>query len=107
MTTTDTLTPVTPERLDFARLWYAGTNSALYAIASTGALTCGAVRPSVLEDGEWRQMTDAEWHSDLLRSLLRELNQLHRHGISTKSGDWVTALDWAREVARDLEMIDV
>lgn len=56
----------------FASQWYDGSDSMLYAIASTGNLTIGSVRP-------YHVLTDQEWHVYLFDALDLELAHLLRH----------------------------
>lgn len=53
------------EFLSLASEWYQGSGSMLYAIASTGSLTTGSIRPS--------GMTDEEWYVSLFDDLGSEL----------------------------------
>jgi hypothetical protein len=86
--------------VELASNWYDGSGSMLYAIASTGELTRGSIRPTISEDeksdgtdgyhseGEWitvhRQASDAEWYLGLwadlgseLRYILKTVPQTH------------------------------
>jgi hypothetical protein len=77
---------VPDEFVSLAYGWYDGQGSMLYAIASTGNLTRGSIRP--LEDaGYWdesprrwvtayRQMTDLEWYRSLYSQLWSEVARL-------------------------------
>lgn len=77
---------VPSEFVSLAYDWYDGSGSRLYAIASTGNLTRGTIRP--LEDaGYWdespkvwrtayRQMTDLEWYRSLFSQLSSEVGRL-------------------------------
>ena len=47
------------EFINLASEWYCGDGDLLYAVASTGGLTLGSIRPRN-EDGE--PMSDTEWH---------------------------------------------
>lgn len=67
---------IPPEFLDLAGAWYDGQSSMLYAVASTGGLTLGPVRPMVY--GENRHMTDEEWYWSLWSDLASELRSLIR-----------------------------
>lgn len=62
---------VTDRQRRLATEWHGGQSSMLYAVASTGALTFGTVRPS------WwpgQPMTDDEWGRHLAAKLARELD---------------------------------
>lgn len=71
---------IEPCWLDIASEWHGGQWSMLYAIASTGSLTLGSVRPNVWDDDtdEERPATDAEWYRSLLSDLSRELDLVLR-----------------------------
>ncbi len=69
-----------PEEIAACEAWHGGMSSMLYACASTGALSCGSVRPRV-RDGRYtildprshyRPMTDLEWQRDLVERLESE-----------------------------------
>lgn len=57
------------EELEAATHWYGGQGSMLYAVASTGALRRGTIRP---RHEEGRPMTDEEWMIDLAERLESE-----------------------------------
>ncbi len=57
-----------------AKMWYDGSGSRLYAVASTGDLTRGSIRPFNCAEG--RPMTDQEWELHLWEGLRRELREL-------------------------------
>lgn len=74
--------------------WHDGQSSMLYAIASTGNLTTGTVRPVYCD-------TDLEWYADLYSSLYSELYRLIR-GLDESTDDYYTLVefrDWAEEQA--------
>jgi hypothetical protein len=73
----------------FVRLaseWHAGQSSMLYAVASTGGLNPGSIRPS---DDDGNPMSDGEWHVMLWDDLESEIRACIR-----------SATDDARELAR-------
>lgn len=59
----------TPRELELASEYYAGQGSALYAIASTGKLSLGSIRPY----GDDGPMTNDEWLEHLRGKLRREI----------------------------------
>lgn len=64
----------TDDELALARDWHGGQASMLYAVASTGELRRGTVRPSVQDDrGSWWPATDLEWSAELATQLWREV----------------------------------
>ena len=58
---------VPAEFVSLASYWYDGQNDKLYAIASTGNLTMGTIRPYSTECV--RMMNDHEWHRSLFSDL--------------------------------------
>lgn len=50
--------------------WHAGQSSMLYAVASTGGLNPGSIRP---RDEDGNPMTYGEWHASLWDGLASEL----------------------------------
>lgn len=72
----DTVLEVSDDELDFAVGWHEGLSSALYAVASTGALELGSRRPMEMVDGVWESVTDAEWRYGLLDNLRKELEDV-------------------------------
>lgn len=53
---TKIVVPLTPEQVDVCSRWYDGSGSMFYAIASTGALSRGTIRPyGTATDGEWSE----------------------------------------------------
>lgn len=65
---------IEPRWLAIASEWYDGQWSMLYAVASTGSIRLGSVRP-IGDDGP---MTDADWYRSLLSDLSRELGLVIR-----------------------------
>lgn len=104
-TTDTTVWTPTPRQLRLALEWHGSLTSMTYAIASTGALSLGSVRPTVseCEHGEWthRPATDAEWRAELLWLLWREL--LEVCDLAT-GRDAVTARKWAAAVGDAWEL---
>lgn len=99
------LANTTDYRWQLAVDWHGGQTSALYAIASTGGLTRGTVRPSYPEDSEpghppaWRKATDDEWDADLLGDLHLELMDVCKSAIEQGLlRDAGIAEQWFREV---------
>lgn len=72
MTDNNTIFKASEAQRAFARDWHGGQASMLYAVASTGALSLGTIRPR-WSDGE--AFTDTEWRFDLAYDLLGELNK--------------------------------
>ena len=65
---------VPEEFIDLCNPWHSGQDSMMYAIASTGNLTTGDVRPyDAYED---RHYTDEEWYVNLFVQLEVEICQL-------------------------------
>jgi hypothetical protein len=62
---------IPPELVEFCCEWYDGQASMMYAIASTGGLTLGTIRP------RWAR-TEAEWYCGLFDNLAAEL-RIHRN----------------------------
>jgi len=56
--------------IELAREWHDGQNSMLYAIASTGGLTRGSIKPSHCE-------TNAEWQMELVSHLWCDLKKCY------------------------------
>lgn len=59
----------------FASYWYSGSGSMLYAVASTGGLTRGTIRPYY----NGQPLSDAEWDFYLWDSLRVELEVIKPH----------------------------
>lgn len=103
-----------PDRfVELAKGWYDGQTSMLYAIASTGNLTRGDIRPS------WggRPATDREWYYSLWRDLSCELGGLIRSLKKKYDDETIAELSnlpefetWVDEVAERLfqqyELVD-
>lgn len=88
------MTEIPTEFVELAKVWHGGSQTMLYAVASTGGLTRGNIRPQH-HDHEWdqsirmhksvhRPYSDDEWEwslwSDLeceLRSVLRLVDTTH------------------------------
>ncbi len=60
---------------EVAQHWHSGQSSMLYAVASTGAVKRGSVRPQ----GDERPMTDAEWMLSLLDEAANEFRDAACH----------------------------
>lgn len=58
---------IPPEYIDLCREWHGGLDCMLYAIASTGDLSLGDIRP--INDDTGQPMTDPEWHLHLWECL--------------------------------------
>lgn len=69
------------EFIDLCNPWHSGQDSMMYAIASTGNLTTGEVRPYDAFDD--RHYTDEEWYVNLFVSLEIEIYQLLKLNSST------------------------
>lgn len=61
------------EFVNVAYYYYDGSSSMLYAIASTGGLTTGTIRPL---DDDGRPCTDEYWYWSLFAELSAELDRL-------------------------------
>jgi hypothetical protein len=97
MTDDRTILEVSPEQLDLANDWHGGQASMLYAIASTGALSRGTVRP-------YDVGTVAEWNVDLLGRLHGELVRTAQeaddhHDSAILRAEGPALWEWADEVA--------
>jgi len=57
------------EEIEAATRWHGGSSSMLYAVASTGALRRGTIRPY---DDEGRPLTNEEWMIELAQKLEQE-----------------------------------
>lgn len=88
---------VPDEFVDLCSRWYDGSGSMMYAVASTGNLSRGSIRPLVdAEDdhqddyGRWhcvyRQATDLEWYRSLFSDLGSEVRWCIRALESGKPG---------------------
>lgn len=77
MTTQINSIEIPRQYVDLCKDWYDGQNSTLYAIASTGNLTLGSIRPRVYDSD--RYMTDEEWYWSLFSDLGVELRQIIRN----------------------------
>jgi hypothetical protein len=64
------------EFASIAANWHGGQASMLYAVASTGSLSRGSIRPQVrdYDTGAGRQADDAEWIHGLAETLSSELS---------------------------------
>jgi hypothetical protein len=62
------------DELRAASNWHGGQSSMLYAIASTGSLRCGTIRPRHIDANGYPavEMTDEEWFRDLCERLESE-----------------------------------
>jgi hypothetical protein len=90
-----------PEKfVGYAKLWYDGSASMLYAIASTGNLTTGGIRPRHYG----RALTDQEWYHSLYQDLEMELYHILkklRYSSVREEKDLKEFHQWAIET-RDL-----
>lgn len=57
------------DELEIAQAWHGGQSSMLYAIASTGALKRGSIRPREVK-------TDAEWFAHIADALAEEADHV-------------------------------
>jgi hypothetical protein len=76
--------PLTHEEVMTIQNWHGGQATMMYAIASTGDLTTGQIRPSTSDENNagitiWRHMTDAEWCGHLAWELWHQLRQCANH----------------------------
>lgn len=60
---------IPPQYLELCESWHGGISSMLYAVASTGGLTLGSIRPSETE-------TDDEWYLSLWSGLSGEVSHV-------------------------------
>ena len=74
-----------PECIQLATDWHDGQSSMLYAVASTGSLSRGSVRPTT--DDPPRPMTDYEWMLDLCEQLSSELRRVQELAIGSRLHD--------------------
>ena len=58
------------DEIEAAQAWHGGQSSMLYAVASTGALSLGTMRPKDCDGGV---MSDREWFEYLVANLAREV----------------------------------
>lgn len=82
------------DELTAAEQWHGGQSSMLYAIASTGALSRGTIRPTDEDD---KPMSDAAWLAYLADKLETEASKCARFA----DGDDVWALESIAEKCRD------
>lgn len=80
--------PIPSTFLTFARDWHGGQNCMLYAVASTGEVRCGSIRP-VNDNDEY--MTDQEWIVHLWARLERDV-RLVRKTMGESNADYNTAV---------------
>jgi len=100
----------TGEQLGLAAEWYGGSGSMLYAVASTGMLSTGTVRPSTHDgDWAWRPMTDTEWAHDLAWRLWREVREIGPmaddqglHGDAAVAEEWADTLEVVVDMLAEL-----
>lgn len=96
-----TIYTATANEQELASFWHGGMGSMLYAVASTGALSTGTIRPRWW-DGE--PMTDEEWGRDLLGRLRTEVGEIVPEDDSERHVKlwWTTKLD---ELAHEMEEV--
>lgn len=72
-----------PDEIEAACAWHGGQSSMLYAVASTGSLALGSVRPRERTDAgpsdpygsHYRDLSDLEWKRDLVERLESEASE--------------------------------
>lgn len=72
------------EYVQLCKDWYCGSSSMMYAVASTGGLTRGTIRPYTT-DG--RPYTDEEWQWSLWSELVCEIRDTHNDGINSQTDE--------------------
>lgn len=77
---------IPPSFVKLCQEWHSGVDSMIYAIASTGNLTPGTIRP--YNDLKQREMTDEEWYIYLFELLLLELKDIKDNDIADFA-EWV------------------
>lgn len=107
MTTPINSIKIPQQYIDLCNGWYDGVNSMLYAIASTGKLTLGSIRPRIYDSD--RYMTDEEWYwslfSDLgieLRQIIKNIEKRNKQNEVEDYGELTNFLDCAEEIADGL-----
>jgi hypothetical protein len=107
MTTPINSIKIPQQYVDLCNGWYDGVNYVLYAIASTGKLTLGSIRPRVYDSD--RYMTDEEWYwslfSDLsieLRQTIKNIDKRNKQNEVEDYEELKNFLDWAEEIADGL-----
>ena len=107
MTTQINSIEIPQQYFDLCNGWYDGQGSMLYAIASTGNLTLGSIRPRVYDSD--RYMTDEEWYwslfSDLgaeLRQIIRNIEKQDKENEVEDYEELKNFLDWAEEISDGL-----
>jgi hypothetical protein len=107
MTTQINSIKIPQQYIDLCDGWHGGQDSMLYAIASTGNLTLGSIRPSVYDSD--RYMTDEEWYWSLfcdlgaeLRQIIRNIEKRDKENEVEDYEDLKTFLDWAEEISDGL-----
>jgi len=108
MTTPINSIKIPQQYVDLCNGWYDGVNYVLYAIASTGKLTLGSIRPRVF--GSNRYMTNKEWYWSLFSDLGSELRQIIRNIEKQNIGKDIedyeelkNFLNWTDEILGQLE----
>jgi hypothetical protein len=95
------------EFVQLASEWYDGQASMLYAVASTGGLTLGSVRPYT-DDEEIKEMgiiyyrrpmTDEEWYRSLWDGLESELYRAMKHD---KEGELTEFYAWVEKQIQNM-----
>lgn len=99
----------THEQWELCQNWHGGQSSMMYAVASTGDLTTGSVRPSTYDEYShglpvWRPMTDDEWLAELAYGLEWEARQClkileTRPDMMAEAGDDIGPLTELAELA--------
>lgn len=104
MTTPINSIKIPQQYIDLCNGWYRGVNYVLYAIASTGKLTLGSIRPRVYDSD--RYMTDEEWYwslfSDLgieLRQIIKNIEKRNKQNEVEDYEELKNFLDWAEEIS--------
>ena len=98
---------LTHEQREVCRDWHGGLSSSMYAVASTGDLTTGTVRPSIYDEYRdglpvGRLMTDDEWRAELAYGLVHEVNEA-LGAIAERPDD----PEWADDVGPLTELADL
>lgn len=83
------------EYVELAKSWYCGSGSMLYAIASTGNLAHGSIRPT----GDDGPMSDDEWYKMLWSDLESELYHTMK---ADNTGELSEFYAWVEKVIQEL-----
>jgi hypothetical protein len=89
------ITEPTERQLRLAAAWHGGQSSMMYAVASTGTMALGTIRPQIwYNNKEYGPASDAEWKAMLIENLIHELRCIAGHWAE-EPVDAAIAEEWA------------